>query len=189
MTETMTSEPTTQPIGPESSVPVKGIYVTRDERVIAVHELKIGGLYKIIGALKKADLRSAPPVLSAIQMARLAAKDEDIITNWWETWNNTIIAWLGSAPDLLNAVIQSFAEISDEEINDLGLADLIGILNMGIEQSDPAGLVEVSRGFFQHIGGLFPEDKPEGTTDIGDVLAAAVTAPAGDTKTGVNGSS
>ncbi len=183
------STPATQPIGPESDVPSKSTFVTRSKDVIPVHELKVRGLYGIIGALKDADLSGAPPMLSVANLQKLDKMDGEFVNDWWSTWSRTVVTWLGSAPKLLNAVVKAFADIDDEQIEDLGISDLIGLITEGIKISDPAGLVEVSRGFFQHIGDLLPEDKPEGTTDIGDVLAAAATSPAGGTTTGANGSS
>ncbi len=184
MTEATAAIPPS-PVGPETSVSSTGTYVTRSDDVIKVHELKVGGLFAIIGALKEADLSAAPPMLSAENLLKIQENDGDFIADWWSTWSNTVVTWLGSAPKLLTAVVRGFADITDEEVEKLGLGDLIGVISKGIELSDPNGLGEVSRGFFQHIGGLFPEDKPEGTTDVGDVLAAAAaTSPNGGTTTG-----
>ena len=168
---------------PEDAAVVNVIEVKTKVRTVKVNTLTVGGVLRVLAAVKKVGVKSLPQALSPFDALSPEQQSDVKNAGGWldqakvlQSYTSTIdqgardkiaesaaarfdamLSWALSIEQLLPALLAAFSDVTPEETMRLTPAEVLRILTAGMSLVDIPSTVEAAPGFFTQIGVLTDE--------------------------------
>ena len=168
---------------PEDAAVVNVIEVKTKVRTVKVNTLTVGGVLRVLAAVKKVGVKSLPQALSPFDALSPEQQSDVKNAGGWldqakvlQSYTSTIdqgardkiaesaaarfdamLSWALSIEQLLPALLAAFSDVTPEETMRLTPAEVLRILTAGMSLVDIPSTVEAALGFFTQIGVLTDE--------------------------------
>lgn len=121
-----------------------------------VRTLRLGGLLDVIDAFQKSGVQPPPPLLQIDWLEHItdpAERVKALEANVRDRFG-VFTRWIVVQRQLLPAVIRSVTSLSDEQVLQLDITDIVQVLVTALELTDLKLTLELAVGFFTQAGGL-----------------------------------
>ena len=168
---------------PEDAAVVNEIEVKTRVRAVTVRTLTVGGVLKVVAAVRKVGIKSLPQAMSSFDVLSPEQQADVKNAGGWldqakvlQSYTSTIeqsareqiaesaaarfdamLSWAMSVEQLLPALLSAFSDLTPEESLKLTPAEVLRVLTAGMSLVDIPSTVEAALGFFTQIGALTDE--------------------------------
>ena len=167
-------------IASEALIPSERDVSLGNGKFVRVHTLRVGGLFKVIGAIRRAEIKEFPVGLSltdllepeqrrAWELAETpegkAAVLKDAQANLTPDKRLALLAastrkiqamleWVCASEKILPAFLSAVSNLSEQEASDLQLHEMFAVATAALDLFNVDATVEAGAAFFTHLGGL-----------------------------------
>jgi len=161
-------------------LPKKTQHTLADGTIVKIHSLKLGGTLKLLAAFKQVELKTLPPVITAVDflsdeqrselraitdhservlrlsglISELGATEKILLKQAARKRLNGMIDWACQCEPLVPILLETLTSLDASQVDDLEAFDALEILGKVIDLQNWDMLFEAGYGFFDRITGL-----------------------------------